>query len=173
MIKRFTPVFLCVLLMASCKKGREDLIARKWQEVSVSNAQLDEVMKSQQAFIDTVGKSTDATTNMQDYGVTNIDSFKRMMQQNLDSFTALQKRSVAATQFDFRKEGVVYLRTEEGVDSAAWSFDEDGTLLLDEQKLKGAGSQLHVEVVSLTDTMMNLKFMENNSTSNAIFKPIK
>ncbi len=174
MILRFTPLLLLsVILLASCKQKREDIIARKWQETAIQNAQMDEVMHSQQAFIDTVGSHTDAATNLQAYGVTNIDSFRLLMQANMDSFKAVQKRVVASTQFDFRREGIVYIHTEEGLDSAAWSFEEDGLLLLDEQKLKGSGSQLHIEVVTLTDTLLNLKFKENTSTSNALFKPAK
>lgn len=173
MTQRATLLFLGILILASCKPKREDLIVRKWQEVSMTNPQLDEVMQSQKAFIDTVGSHTDAAANLRDYGVTDMDSFKQLMQANIDSFVSARARSVAATQFDFRKEGVVYFHSEEGIDSASWSFEEDGTLLLDEQKLKGAGSQLRVEVIALTDTMMNLKFLENNSASNTIFRPAK
>lgn len=174
MIQRFTPLLLLsVVFLASCKQKREDIIARKWQETAIQNAQMDEVMKSQQAFIDTVGSHTDAASNLQQYGVTNIDSFKQMMQLNMDSFKAMQRRVVEKTQFDFQHNGVVYIHSEDGVDSASWYFEEDGALMLDEQKLKGTGSQLRVEVVTLTDTLLNLRFRENNSTSNALFKPAK
>ncbi len=173
MIKRATLFFFIALIFTSCKQKREDIIARKWQEVAMTNAQMDEVMRSQKAFIDTVGMHTTTAENMRDYGVTNVDSFKRLLQMNMDSFSAAQKRAIDATIFDFRPGGIVYMHTDGGLDSAAWSFEEDGMLLLDEQKLAGVGTQLHVEVITLTDTVMNLKFMENNSSSNAIFKPAK
>lgn len=173
MIQRTTLFLLCLIGLISCAPKREDLIARNWQEVSMNNPQLDAVMASQQAFIDTVGKTTDTAENIRNYGVADIDSFKQDMQQNLDSFKAAQARAIASTRFDFHPEGVVYLYTEEGKDSASWYFEDDGILLLDEQKLKGVGAQLRVEVAELNDTLLHLKFMENNSSSSAIFKPVK
>jgi hypothetical protein len=173
MTKRATLFILILLLFASCKPKREDLIARKWQGTAISNPQMEEVISSQQAFIDTVGSHTGAAEDLREYGVSNMDSFKQLLQMNLDSFRAMQQRLVASKQFDFQRNGIVYIHTEDRLDSANWAFEEDGILLLDEQKLKGTGGQLRIEVVTLNDTLLKLKFRENNATSTAVFKPLK
>ena len=173
MVQRYSLFLFIILIAASCKPKREDLLSRKWQEVAAGNAQTTEVMESQQHFIDTVGTHTTPAQNLEAYGMTNIDSFKTMLQANMDSFKAQQQRNIDHTQFDFKKNGVVYIHTELGVDSSAWYFEEDGGLMLDEQKLKGIGSQLRMEIVHLSDTSLKVRFNELNSISTANFVPVK
>jgi len=173
MIKRYSILLIALISLVSCKKTREELLCRKWQEVSTENPERDEMVKLQQAFIDTVGNNTTPQQNMEIYGFSNVDSFRRLLQSNMDSFMMLQQREVEQTQFEFKKEGIVYLRTGRRVDSASWKFEEDGVLLLDEQKLKGAGSQLHIEVLTLNDTALRVKFVEGAASAIANFKPVK
>lgn len=173
MTKRYALLFL-VLLFAACKRDRKDLLTRKWQETGSENPQLEEVMQSQQAFIDTMGQHTTPAQNAEIYGASDIDSFKQSLQANLDSFRKMQERNVAATQFDFRENGILYMHTELGTDSVAWKLDEDGTtLLLDGQKTNGAGPQLQMEIVRLSDTELKLKYAEQNSFRSATFAPVK
>lgn len=173
MIKRYSILLIAAISLSSCKKSREDLLCRNWQEVSTENQERDEMIKMQQAFIDTVGRNTTPQQNLEAYGFTNIDSFRRLMQANMDSFMMLQQREVEQTQFEFKKNGVVYLRTGRRTDSASWKFEEDGMLLLDEQKLKGAGSQLHIEVLTLNDTALRVKFVDGAASAIANFKPVE
>ena len=175
MTKRYSLLLLMIVIVAaSCKKERKDMLARVWQEVSTQNQQFDEVMRSQQQFIDTVGSHTTPAENLAAYGSSNIDSFRRSMQINMDSFKKMQQQSVAKTQFDFRENGIVYIHSDIGVDSASWKLEEDGTtLVLDEQKLKGTGTSLQMEIIHLSDTSLKLKFNDNNSSSIANFVPAK
>lgn len=173
MIQRYTWFLLIIVVAASCKPKREDLLSREWQEISEENPQMETVMASQQQFIDTVGKHTSAEFNLQNYGVANVDSFRHILQANMDSFRIQQKRNIAGTRFDFRKNGTVYIHTLAGVDSSAWKFEEDGNLLLDGQKINGAGSELRMEVLHLSDTALRLRFKEDHSTNTANFVPVK
>ena len=177
MTKRY-PVFLLLIMLAagSCKTERErkDLLIRKWQEVSAQNPQFDEVMQSQQQFMDTVGMHTTAEENLAAYGTANIDSFRRNMQMHMDSFKKMQQLNIASTQFDFRENGIVYIHTNIGLDTNSWKLEEDGTtLILENQKLKGAGNPLQVQITHLSDTSLTLKFTGNNSASTHNFVPVK
>ena len=173
MSKRYSIILLLLLPMAACKPSREELITRKWQEVQVENMQIQEALKSQQNFMDTMGTHTTPEENLANYGVTNIDSFRNVLKMNMDSFNRLQQVVIDSTRFEFKKNSVVYLHSMDGVDSANWSFEDEHTLLLDELKLKGAGTQIRMEILSLSDTALRLKFNENNASSTAIFVPAK
>ena len=166
------PFAFC-LLCVSCKKNPEQKLIGKWQEVAIINPQLDEAVHNQQVFADTVGSLTDSTQNVALYGTNNIDTMKARLKENLDSFRKAQFYAVKETWFDFRKGGLMYLHSDDGLDSSSWYLDEDGALILDEAKLKGAGSKIRMEILSVTDTLLKLQFTEQYLTSTAIFKPVK
>lgn len=159
-----------LLLAASCKPGREDVLARKWQEVSIRNEQIAK-MEEQQAFLDTLGTHTTPAENIRLYGSSNIDSYKAVNQAFIDQYRSAQQEIVRNTWFDFRKDGVVYLHSGNGPDSAAWYFEEDGALVLDKLKLKGTGNNIRMEVLTLNDTSLKVRFELNHLTNEASFVP--
>lgn len=164
-------VYALLLLTAACKPKREDLLTRKWQEVSLVNKQTD-MTKSQDAFIDTLGSHTTPADNIRLYGTVNIDSLKTAWRGSNEQAKIQQQQIVQHTWFDFRKDGVVYFQSRSGPDSAAWYFEEDGGLLvLDKQKLKGTGNILRMEVLSLSDTALRVRFNLNGLSNEASFVP--
>ena len=171
---KFNPTVLslcCVVLMVSCKKDSpSDKIMGEWQEVQVINPQLDEMIHKQSLFIDTVGSYTDSAENVRAYGTNNIDTMKANLRANLDSFRKEQKAVMEATWFDFRKDGLMYMHSTDGLDSSKWYFDEDGALILDEEKLKGGGNKIKLDVVTLNDTMLKINYVEKYLNSTAIFR---
>lgn len=171
-IRFLLPVLSCIFL-ASCKEKTEDKLIGKWQEVAVINPQLEATMHDQKVFADTVGSTTDSLQNISLYGTTNIDTFRAMLLANLDSFRKAQFLAVQATSFDFRKDGLIYINSDDGPDSSSWYLDEDGALILDEAKLKGTGGKIRMEILHVSDTMLKLQFNEKYLTSTAVFKPVK
>jgi hypothetical protein len=125
----------------------------------------------QSLFIDTVGSYTDSAENVRAYGTNNIDTMKASLRANLDSFRREQQKTVEATWFDFRKGGLMYMHTPDGLDSSKWYFEEDGALILDEEKLKGNGNKIRLEVLALNDTMLKINYKEQYLNSTAIFRP--
>ena len=59
------------------------------------------------------------------------------------------------------------------VDSTKWYFDDEGALILDEMKMKGAGSKLKMDVIQLEDNILKLRFTEDGLTSTVTFEPQK
>jgi hypothetical protein len=165
-------IFICCALLAgSCKKDAPaDKIIGEWQEERVINPQLDEMIAKQSLFIDTVGSYTDSAANVALYGTNNIDTMKAELSANLDSFRKEQQHVVDETWFDFRKSGLVYMHSTDGLDSSNWYFDEDGALILDEQKLKGAGGKIKFDVLALNDTILKINYTEKYLNSTAIFR---
>lgn len=172
-MSRLKYLILPILLLGlfSCKKDRKSMLVRKWQEVAVINPDIDAMFSQQKIFADTVGHSTTAEENLALYGVSNIDSFRKALNANLDSFRHGQYRAVVSTVFDFHKNGVIYIHSDDGVDSSSWYLDDDGALILDEAKLKGVGTTLRMDIVELSDTSLKLQYMEKFLNSTAVFKP--
>jgi hypothetical protein len=159
--------------LSSCKQSKEDMISRKWQEIANENEERDKAVKAQLQLIDTMGRSTTPEQNMALYGVANADSLRPILKENLDSFLAMQKREVEQTQFEFKKNGVVYLINGDHRDSANWNFEKDGKLALDEKKLKGTGEKMLIDVLTLTKNELKLKFTNGQSSASATFKAVE
>ena len=166
---------LCAVTAASCKHSAKDQLIGRWQEVRVENPQLDEEMYKQEIFVDTIGSHTDSAQNSRQYGFSNLDTFKTKMNAGLDSFRKSQYKSVRATRFEFRPDGIILTHSDDGLDSAAWYLDADDAkvLVLDVPKLKGKGPKLRFDITELSDTLLKLKYTENFLTSTAVFKPVK
>jgi len=163
-----------LLLAASCTQSNEQKITKRWQQESIRNPMMEQIIQEQQAFIDTLGANTTPAENDSLYGIRNIDSLKDALRQEIATFKKEQERVVKNTWFDFRKDGVLILNTDQIIDSASWYLEDDGhTLVLDEMKLKGSGDQVRMEVITLTNDKLQLKFMQGQDTSTVTFKPAK
>lgn len=173
-MKKTITILLLATCFFSCKRKKEDIIINKWQAVALQNPAMDTIIMQQQSFIDTVGKSTDAAGNVEMYGTNNMDSFRKELQTQLDSFKIMQDAAIQSTEFNFMKGGKAIVNLGGGnIDSCKWYFDDDGALILDEMKLKGAGDKIKMEVIQISDTMLKLGLNEQGSKSTVTFKPAK
>jgi len=161
------------VLVFSCKNSREDMLAKKWQAVQLDNPEMDQMIKDQETFLDTFGKNTTEAENIANYGIKNTDSMRESLQVQLNDFKAMQEHAVKNTWFEFRKDGVALMNFSGQLDSTSWYFDEEGALILDEMKLKGAGNKIVMQVVDLKNDALKLKFTEEGMTSTVTFKPDK
>jgi hypothetical protein len=172
-IRMFRSVIIAALVpmvMLSCKHSKRDLIIGAWHAVKLDNPEMDSFFINSQAFIDTVGKGTDAAANMQLYGVANMDSMRKVLQGQYDSAKAIQMQAVTNTVFNFRKDSIVVLSFNGATDSSKWYFDESGALVLDELATNQQAGKVKMDVLELTDATLKLKFEENNATSTVTFK---
>lgn len=172
-MKKTILVVTLALFAASCEQSKEDLITRKWNAVHVENSQMDEMMRQQQAMLDTMGKNGDDATNLAIYGVTNVDSMRQSLQAQMDDFKKMQDTSIKNTYFDFKKNKIVLMNFSGQMDSTKWSFDDEGMLILDEQQMTGAGSTLKMQVIKLDKDTLKLKFSEDGGGSTVTFVPEK
>ncbi|MBA3827408.1 MAG: hypothetical protein H0X33_00575 [Taibaiella sp.] len=160
-------------LMASCQRDKREMLVQNWHAVALDNPQMNVLVAQQQQFIDTVGKGTDVATNLATYGTTNMDSFKKDLQIQLDSFKMLQQQTLTDTWFNFKKNGTAIL-TFNGVDNKSkWYFDDEGNLILDEIKEKSTSDHLKMNMIELNDTLLKLKFTQQGQESIVTFVPGK
>jgi hypothetical protein len=154
----------------SCNRDKKDVLIRNWHAVKLENPKLDDMIQQQLHFIDTVGTTT-ANTNIQLYGTNNIDSLKKALKIELDSFIMLQKNAFDNTWFNFKKNGTASLTFNGVPDSVKWHFDNEGSLILEESESRGVGGRLSMEVVQLSDTVLKLRFVERDINSIITFQP--
>jgi len=171
-MKKIAYLLLLSGILFSCKHDKKEMLVKTWHGVKLENPQMDSFFTESQMYLDTVGKGHDDASNMALYGVTNMDSLRHVMQQQLDSAKEMQMSAVKNTIFNFRKDSVVILTFSGNVDSSKWYFDTDGSLVLDELSPKQpGGDKVKMEVLALSDTVLKLKFAENGSSSTVTFHP--
>lgn len=173
MTKKHLLLLIAPMLLFSCKPSKKELITRKWQAVGVQSGMLDNEIKEERHFIDTIGTTTSPAQNLELYGVSNMDSMRKLMHKSLDSTIASQEETIKNTWLLFDKNGTVVTHFGAEPDTVAWYFDDDGALMLDEMKHKGAGSKIKMNVLKLTDKELQLQFEENGFSSTASFVSTK
>lgn len=172
-MKQLLVLITLSFLIPSCTPSKEDLIARKWKALSVKSGMLDNQIKEERNFIDTIGTTTSAEQNFILYGVHNMDSVRQLLRKNLDSTLAAQEATIKDTWLIFDKNGTVVTHFGTEPDTVAWYFDDEGALMLDEMKHKGTGSKIKMNVLKLTENELELQFEENGFSSTASFEPMK
>ena len=168
----FLLVFLA-LGLASCGDQKKDLITGKWQAISLENEQLDKDLAEKEKCMDTVGQHTTPEMNMALYGMPNVDTIKSIIRAQIDEARMVQQYTLEHTIFEFRKDKVAVLSFGSHPDSANWYFDDEGALILDDMAMKGAGDKTKMDIVTLSDTLLKLRYTEDGITSTATFKPMK
>jgi hypothetical protein len=169
-MKKLIYLLPFTLLISSCKEKKEDMLAKKWQAVKLSNPQMDQMIKEQEVFLDTFGKGS-PEQNEALYGIKNIDSARESLKMQLNDFKAMQDHAVKNTWFNFRKDGVAIMNFSGQLDSTKWYVEGESKLILDEKQLKGTGNKIEMEIVELKQTMLTLRFTEEGMTSIVTFAP--
>ncbi len=162
-------LFLIVFLFACKGGGQEKLIEGKWYAVHLENPAMDSFFRKSQEYIDTMGKGHDDATNLQIYGVANMDSVRRAMQVQHDSAKQMQDDAVTRTIFTFMKGGIAEITMAGITDSCKWLLDNDNGLIFEEL---GAGHNQAVSryhIVELSENELKLRFYEEGDSSTVTF----
>jgi len=170
-MNRHIIILLLPFTLLACRQSKEELIAKRWKAVSVESPKLDEEIRRQRTFVDTIGANNTPEVNEAQYGVRNMDSMRQVMKQQLELVIARQKESMVNTWLDFHKDGTVIVNFGDRPDTVSWYFEDDGALMLDEMKQKGTGSKIRMEVITLEKEKLQLRFDENGFSSTASFVP--
>lgn len=172
-MKNTCLVLSLTILLTACGDQKKDLITRKWQAISLENESLDKDMAEKEKFMDTVGQHTTREMNLALYGVPDVDTIKTILRAQIDEARMVQQYTLEHTIFEFRKDKVAVLSFGNNPDSANWYFDDEGALILDDMNMKGAGDKTKMDIVTLNDTLLKLKYTEDGITSTATFKPMQ
>ena len=170
-MKKIIVLISVTTLLYSCKQTKEEMLAKKWRGVSVSNPNLDSMVAEKEVFIDTFGRNTDAETNEKIYGFKNVDSMRESLKAEWKDVRDMQKHAVENTWFDFRKNGTVVMNFSGQTDSSKWAFTKDGGLELAQPKTQANAVSIKMDIVTLTDTVLKLRYNDKGGTSTVTFHP--
>jgi hypothetical protein len=160
-----TLIIFCSLILLACNNSKKKLICHMWQATNLYNPKLDLLIAQTKADIDTIGNE-DAIIKAS----VNVDSFRKMLQSQLDADLYSQKISLENTSYEFKENGITFIKTIEGVDSAKWYLESDNVLRIDEPALTGMGDVQDFNIVQLDDNNMKLQMVLNGDTSIMTFK---
>ncbi len=186
MRKGLVCLLLLMLVMFSCKHDKRkmlignwhvvkfennlQMITGNWQAVKLENPEMDDFFRKSQLFIDTLGKANDAATNLRLYGSANMDSIRHALQVQYDSSLAIYSKPVTNTSFNFTDDGIAVLSFNGNVDTSTWYVDSSGALVLHDMNQANAGDHVKMEIISVSDSVLKLRFRENNSFSTVTFR---
>jgi len=170
---RRVAVYLLVISLAlfSCK-SKHDMLVGNWHAVKLENPEMDSFFINSQNYIDTIGRKNDESTNVRLYGVTNMDSLRKVLQTQYDTARAMQQNAVTNTVFRFRKDSLAVLIFNGMVDSAKWHMDKDDKLVLEDLHDQNAAEKINMEILKLTDVVLKLRFKEDSNFSVVTFRRV-
>ena len=108
---------------------------------------------------------------MELYGTTNVDSVRRLMQEQFDSAKVIQLRSVTNTIFNFRKDSLLFISFNGNVDTCKWTLGDNKKLTVKDMNTGGTGEEMTWEIIELTDTDLILKIAQDTTFSKVTFHP--
>jgi hypothetical protein len=169
---RLSLFMACSLFVAGCgekEPGNEKLI-KKWQAVSVEDSQLDETIKDQELFMDTVGRDMSPAELSAAFGFTSRDSMVADLSRQINQFKQLQDQAIRETWMQFFPDKLAVMHSMRATDTATWSMASD-TLILDKSQWRGLGAPSRMRVVSLEDSLLKLQMLSQGNNVTITFKP--
>lgn len=160
-------LLICSLFFNACQSENSSLLHRKWQSVALSNPQMDEQISFMKHYIDTVGNNDPEIGKH-----IHLDSLKMVLREELSHILEDQKQMLENTLMNFQSNGVVYITSIDGVDSAMYKL-EGNVIIVDEAKLKGYGELMKFEILQLTIDSLKLKSIIYGDTSYVSMIPLK
>ena len=162
-------LFLSLVLFA-CKNNRQKLVG-SWHSVRLENKDIDSFFIKSQLYIDTIGKNNDPVTNMEVYGTTNVDSLRKLMQEQYDSAKTIQMRSVTNTVFSFTKDSLLFISFNGNIDTCKWTLAANNKVMVEDLNKGGTGEKMTWEILELSDTDLVIKIPQDSSFSKVTFHP--
>jgi hypothetical protein len=167
------PLLLLPIMLWACTSGKNDkrkLLTGVWHANKLENKDMDSFFLNTQTYIDTIGKNSTDEVNKRVYGVTNMDSMRKILQSQYDSAKNMQMDAVKNTIFDFRADSTALLTFNGSIDSSTWTITPAGELVITElHPIEGESEHVTMEILGLTDKELKLRFAENGAYSTVTF----
>lgn len=172
LMTRFTSFifFIVVAFVLIACNGRKQKLVGTWHVIKWENPYNDSFFRNAQNYIDTIGKEHDAATNMQIYGISNMDSLRHELQLQFDSARAVQENAATKTTFIFKKDGTAEVHIDTVSNTGKWLLDDENALILEETGFGNKGAVSKYQIVGLSDDELVLRFYEESDSSTVTFR---
>ena len=150
------------------------MLVGTWRGTKLENTNIDSFFIKSQHVIDTLGKYNDPDKNYELYGTSNMDSVRRTLQIQHDSALFIQNQRVTKTVFSFTHDKYAYITFDDHTttDTAHWTFDDEGSLLLEDISAGGSRAVKRMQILQLTDSVMRLQIWANDDSSKITFQKV-
>ena len=156
-----------ITFLSACKSSNSDKLCQKWKTVSFRNFKMQSDLTDMQHYIDTLGaKDPDLHRQL------DVDSLKQALKVDLEAMKQEQQLAQDNTLMEFRKNGLAFMTSIEGTDSAMYTL-EGNLIKIDEGKLKGYGETMTFEILHLTKDTLSMRFVDYGDTSFVLLVPAK
>ena len=145
------------------------MLLGSWHGVKMEEPGMDSFFINSQHYIDTFGKNGSPESNMELYGVANMDSLRNILQLQLDSTKAVEQNAVTNTIFTFRQNGTIITSFSGNLDTGGWSLKDDKSLILQQLTGKDSGMTQNAEIISIDKDELKLRFEQDHSFVNVTF----
>ena len=108
---------------------------------------------------------------MEVYGTTNVDSLRKLMQEQYDSAKIIQMRSVTNTVFSFTKDSLLFISFNGNIDTCKWTLAANNKVMVEDLNKGGTGEKMTWEILELSDTDLVIKIPQDSSFSKVTFHP--
>lgn len=135
-------------------------MCKKWKSVTVLNSSMNKNIQGMRNYIDTVGNEDIFLKKS-----INVDSLKKELQAQLDLAIEEQKVSQENAIMDFKKNGMVYSYTIQGVDSAKYIVNEENEIEIDDRELKGYGELIRMKIIKISADTLQLRMVDYGDTT--------
>lgn len=158
---------IALAAFASCKgRSREDMLSRKWQEVSVENPQMEAAITKELAKLDALQDSDTAILHGV-YRTSTADSARAFGKAAIAEQRKMQEDVIRGSWFNFEKDGKLQMHSPRGTDNVKWTLKDDRILVTKE----GVPKPKEWKVTHLSDTALHIVAANSNVSYNVRFHP--
>jgi hypothetical protein len=155
-------VLLAVLcLLSACNENEtKPEVSKRWKAVSIKNLTFEKEKAYYKILMDTI---TDKNERLEFFNGS-VDSFKRFTNLAFQEQDEMQKMQVDNSFMEFKKNGVAYFTSIDGLDSAKWRQEED-EIVLDAEEFTGIPNTVRFGILNLTADEMILRKVDLYDTN--------
>jgi len=159
----FLPIiFLVVLCFLSACTDSESKpeVTKRWKAVSIKNLTFEKEKAYYKILLDTI---TDKNERLEFFNGS-VDSFKRFTKLAFQEQEEMQKMQVDNSFMEFKKNGVAYFTSIDGLDSAKWR-QEENEIVLDAEDFTGIPNTVRFGILNLSADEMILRKVDLYDTN--------
>lgn len=153
-----------VCFFGACNGDKASMISKKWKTTDIENTSIKKEMAYYKALMDTM---TEKNEMVEFFG--SVDSFKKVIVEDLAKQEEMQKTSLENSFMEFKKNKKVYFTSVDGVDSANWYIEEDD-IVVDDEEFTGVSTVTRLSIVELDKNNLTVRMINQYDTSTIRMK---
>jgi len=144
----------------ACNPAEEAQITKEWKATDIENLTLAKEKAYYDILMDTITQNNERL----EFFNNSIDSFKRFTMKAFEEQAAMEKTEIDNSFMEFKKNGIAYFKSINGVDSAKWTL-EDNEIVLDAEDFTGIPNIIRLGILELSKDKLQLRKVDFTDTT--------